>query len=123
MYLKILRFLLGEIKNLVKTITFTGGDVTAMLANLAAVCKRVHTLSLIRELAASHELEQMLRVRVREKAAAWKREDGFNRNEKIAERHQKTLRRLYVGDDPEPFQIEYTVAFNGRPPLNNSLWV
>ena len=38
--------------------------------------------------------------------ATWKREDGFDRNEVITERHERTLRRLYAGYDPEPYHIE-----------------
>ena len=56
-------------------------DVPAMLAELAAVCECAHKLILVRELATSHKLEQMLSVRVREKDAAWKREDDFGRDQ------------------------------------------
>ena len=60
---------------------FTEHDVTAMLAQLVAVCKRFHKLILVRSLlAASHKLEQIFRVRVRKKAEAWKREDGHDKN-------------------------------------------
>ena len=59
----------------------------AMLADLTTVRERVQELFLVRYLAASHKLEQILRVSVRVNAAAWKRENGFNRNEIKAERH------------------------------------
>ena len=74
-----------------------------MLADLAAVRERVHKLIRVRELAASHKLEQMLHVQMREKAAGWMREDSFDRNEIIAKRHQRTLRRLYADNGPETF--------------------
>ena len=49
------------------------------------------------------------------KATARKREDSFNRNKIIAERHRRTLRRLYASGDPEHFQIggHYDIR---RPP-------
>ena len=80
---------------------FTEHNLTAMLAELAAV----RELILVTKLATSHKLEQIRRLRVHEKVTAWKRGDGFDRNEIIAERHRRTLRRLYLGDDPEHFQI------------------
>ena len=66
------------------------------ISDLAAVREGVHKRIRVRELAASYQLEQMLRVRMCEKAAAWKREDSFIRNEVIAERHQRTLKGLSV---------------------------
>ena len=75
-----------------------------MLTDISAVHPRVHKLIWVRELAASHKPEQMLLVRVREKLQP-EREDCFDGNEIIAERHQRTLRHLYAGDDLEPFQI------------------
>ena len=95
---------------------FITHDVTDMQAELAVVRERVHKLVLIREFAASHKLEQILRVRVPKQAAAWKREDGFDRNEIIAERYRRTLRRLYAGDDPEPFiEIQYNIRRLSTP--------
>ena len=47
----------------------TERNVNAVLADLAAVRERVHELIRVRELAASHKLEQMIRARIREKAA------------------------------------------------------
>ena len=45
-------------------------------------------------------------MRMLEKQAAWKREGDFDRDEITVERHQRTLRHLYAGYDPEPFHIE-----------------
>ena len=82
---------------------FPGNTV---LADLAAVCGRVYKLIRVRELAEFHKLEQMLCILMLEQKAAWKREDGFDRNEAIAERHERALRRLCTDYDPEPFHIE-----------------
>ena len=73
--------------------TFPERDVIAILAELVAVHEGMYKLSWVRELAESHKQEQMLSVGMREKAATWKREDGFDRSETIAERHHRTLRR------------------------------
>ena len=70
-----------------------------MLAELIQVRERVHEVIMIMELAASHNLEQILRVQVRKIVAAWKTEDGFDRKEIIADGHRRTLRPLYTGDD------------------------
>ena len=84
-----------------------------MLADLAAVRERVHKRIRVRELAAFCKLEQMRRVRMLEKQAAWKREGDFNRNEIIAADYDRNL-----------FIFGYTTTLDGRPPLKkNSLWV
>ena len=84
---------------------FTERDVNAMLAELAVVRERLHKLFLFRELATYHKLEQIRRVTMPEKQAAWAREDGFDRIEVMAVRHRRTLGSLYAGDDQKPFQI------------------
>ena len=50
------------------------------------------------------------------KQAAWKREGGFDRNEIIAERHERTLRRLYAGYDPELIHVGGQHYKTRRPP-------
>jgi hypothetical protein len=73
-----------------------------MIAVLATTRERVREFVRDRELASSHKLEQMRRVRVLEKQAAWKREGGFDIIEIIAEMHEHILRRLHAGFDSEP---------------------
>ena len=99
-------------------------EVYAMLADLAAVRERVHNLICVRKLAAFHKPEQIRRFQMLEEQAIWTREGSFDRNEIIAERLERTLRRLYVGYDPEPFYIGvvYTITLDGRLSLKNSLW-
>ena len=70
-------------------------------------------LNRVKELVASHKLEQVRRVRMLEKKAVWKRKGGFVRIEIIAERHEETLRHLHAGFDPEPF---YTGLYDARRP-------
>ena len=86
-------------------------DVRLTLVNSAITRGRVRKLIRERELAATHTLEQMGRVQMLERRATWKREGGFDRIETIAEMHEKTLRRLHAGFDPEPF---YTGLYNPR---------
>ena len=69
-----------------------------------------------RELTSSHKLEQMRRVGMLEKQAAWKREGGFDRIEIIAQIHKQTLRRLHAGFASESF---YTRTYNPRWPSNS----
>ena len=76
-----------------------------MLAGLASIRGRLHKQIRVRELVALNKLEQMLRVRLLEQQATWKRGNDFDRIEIIAERYEETPRRLYVGYDPEPFHI------------------
>ena len=90
-------------------------DVYAMLADLAAVRERVHKLIRVRKLAAFHKPEQMRRFQMLEEQAIWKREVSFDRNEIISKRHERALRRLYVGYDPETFYIG--VHYNTRRSL------
>ena len=63
------------------------------------------------ELAVSHKLEQIRRVRMVEKEVVWKREIAFDMIEVIAEMHEQTLRRLHAGFDSEPL---YTGLYNPR---------
>ena len=84
-----------------------------MIEEFTAIRWRVRELTRVRDLASSHKLEQMRRVRVLEKQAAWKREGGFDRVESIAEMHEQTLRRLHAGFDLESL---YTGLYNPRWP-------
>ena len=58
-----------------------------MVSELAITRGRVRKLVRVRELAASHKLEQLRRVRMLEKQAVWKKEGGFDSIEVIAEIH------------------------------------
>ena len=81
---------------------------------VAAIIRgRVHKLIRVRELAASHRLEQMRSVKMLEKRATWMRENGFDRIKVFAEMHEETLRRLPVGLHLKPF---YTGLYNPRRP-------
>ena len=68
-----------------------------------------------RELALSHKLEQMRRVRMLEKQAAWKEDGCFDSIDIIAEMHEQTLRRLHAGFDLKPL---YNGLYNPRWPPN-----
>ena len=57
----------------------------------------------VRELTVSHKLEQMRSVRMLEQRATWMRENGFDRIEVKADRHEETLRHMHAGFDPQPF--------------------
>ena len=58
----------------------------------------MHERIRVRQLAASHRLERMRRLRMLEEQEAWKREGGFDRIEIIPEMHAQ---RLYAGFDSE----------------------
>ena len=75
---------------------FTEHDVTAMLVELYAVHQYAHEFILVRELAASHKLEQMCRVPML--------------------LCMRTIIR-------ETSKLEYIMTLNGRPPLNDLLGV
>ena len=62
-----------------------------MVAYLAITYVHVRKLIRARKLVASHNLEQMRRVRTLEKQAAWMREGAFDRIEVIAEMHEQSL--------------------------------
>ena len=59
--------------------TFTERGVRKMIAELAAIRWRVRELIRVKELASSHRLEQMRRVRMLGMHEAWKEEGGFDR--------------------------------------------
>ena len=89
-------------------------------AELTAICERVHMLILVREIAASHRLEQMYHLRLLEKVSVWRRNDGFDRNEVLAERQGRTQRHVYSVDGSEHCGIK--VYFEPRrPPTSQKL--
>ena len=75
------------------------------MADLAAFRGCMHKLIRTSKLAAVDKLEQMLQAQMLEQHATWKRYADFDRIDIIAERHEKTLRCLYAGFDPDPFYI------------------
>ena len=82
-----------------------------MIVVLRATREHMRELIWVRELASSHQLEQMRCVRMLEKQATWKREGNFDRIEIIAEIHEQTLRRPHAGFDLE---LLYTGLYNPR---------
>ena len=86
-------------------------------AELTAICERVHMLILVRKIAASHKLEKMHHVRLLEKVAPWRRNDGFDRSEVLAERQRRTQRHVYSVDVSEHCGIK--VYFEPRRPLTS----
>ena len=91
-----------------------------MIAELAATRWCVLELIRVRKPVSSHKIEEMRRVRMLKKQAAWKKEGGFYGIEIIAEMHEHTLRCLHAGFDSEPL---YTRLYNplGDHPLLKSL--
>ena len=65
----------------------------------------------VRELAATHRLEQMQRLRMLENQEAWKREAGFVRIEIVTEMDAQPFR---TGFDSEP--LYNTKLYNARWP-------
>ena len=65
--------------------TFPEQDVRKMTSELVATRWRVRELIRVRELASSHRVEKMRRVRMLEMQEAWEREGCFDRIEIIAE--------------------------------------
>ena len=96
--------------------TFTEHDMTTMHADLAAICERVHKLILIRGITAPHRLDQMHHLRLLEKFAVWKINNGIDMSEALADRQCKTLGRVYLVDDPEHFGLKVYYFRPRRPP-------
>ena len=100
---------------------FPERDVRLMIAKLAATIWRIHELIRHRELALSHKLKQMRRVRMLEMQAAWKRDGGFDRIDILAGIDEQTLRHLHAGFGSEPLSTGCT-TLDGRPLPNNLPW-
>ena len=81
-----------------------------MIRDLKATCWRLRECTRARELAATHRLERMRRLRMLEEQKAWKTEAGFDRIEIIAEMRAQ---HLHAGFDSEPL---YTGLYNLRWP-------
>ena len=50
-------------------------------------------------------------MRMLEKQATWKKDDGFDRIKIVSEMHEHTVRRLHAGFDTEPLHTE---LYNSR---------
>ena len=85
-------------------------DVRKIMAEVQATSWRLRECIRVRELATTHGLGQMRRLRMLEEQKAWKREDGFDRIEITAEMDEQRLR---IGFDLQPF---YTKLYNPRWP-------
>ena len=66
-----------------------------MHAKSAAIRERGHKLILVTEIAASHRLDQMRHFRLLEKLTAWRRNNGFDRIDILAERQRSILGRVF----------------------------
>ena len=76
--------------------SFTKHDSIAMHAELTATRERVHKRILVEKIAVSHRLDQMNNFRLLEELAAWKRTNGFDRSEVLAERRSAEFRGMNV---------------------------
>ena len=85
-------------------------DVCKMIAEVEATSWRLLKCIRLRELAETHRLERMRRLRMLEEQGAWKREAGFDRIEIIA---QMDTQRLSVDFDSGPLD---TKLYNPRWP-------
>ena len=92
-----------------------------MHAELAAIRERVHKITIVREIAASHRLDKMYHPRL-EKLAAWRRRNAFDRSEVLTERQRTIQERACPVDDPEHSKIDI-LNRNGCPRLKNLLKV
>ena len=73
---------------------FSKYDIIVMHVELAIIRERVHTFILVREIIAFHRLDQMYHLLLLEKVTAWRRNDGFDRSEVLAERQRRTQRGM-----------------------------
>ena len=85
--------------------------IAKMIAEVETTSWHLRETVRVRELAATHRLEQMRRLWMLEKQKAWKREFGFDRIEKAAEMGEKRSRTNLVS---EPFF--YSNMLNLRRP-------
>ena len=87
-------------------------DTISIIAEVEATSWRLRKTIRVRELAATHGLEQMRCLLMLEKQKAWKREVGFDRIETAAEMDAQRFRTILVS---EPF---YSKMCNPRWPHN-----
>ena len=92
-----------------------------MLVDLTITRARVRKFIRVRELAATHMLETMRRMRMLETQAAWKREGGSDKIKARADMHEDTLRRMRVSIRII-FILNYT-NLDGRLPPENLPWM
>ena len=83
-------------------------DVRKMIAEVEATSWRLRECFRVRELAATHPLGQMRRLRMLEEQKAWKREAGFDYIDTAAEVDARRSRTNLVS---EPFVLRQDVQF------------
>ena len=69
--------------------TVDGRDFAKMITEVEATSWRIRETIRVRELAATHRLEQMHRLLMLEEHKTWKREFGFDRSKTEAEMDEK----------------------------------
>ena len=96
-----------------------------MLAKLDAIRERLHKLVLVREIAASHRLDQMNHLRLQKKLTTWRRNNCCERNETLAVRQRRTQGRVCSVDNPGHFESKVYFELQ-RPPspqeFTGSMW-
>ena len=104
---------------------FAKHDVIVVNEELTAARERMHKIVVVREIAASHILYQMNNIRLLEKLAAWRRTNGLDINEVLAERQRMIQGHVCSVDGLGYSQIE--VYFDPRRPsslqqFTESIW-
>ena len=84
---------------MLKKLPFKELDVRKMIAEVETTSWLLRECIRVRELAATHRLEQMRRLRMLEEQKAWKRESGFDQIEIIAKMREQYF---LAGFDLEP---------------------
>ena len=97
--------------------------VIGMHAELATIRERVHRLTLVRDIVASHRFDQMNHPQLLEKLVAWRRNSGFDKSEVLDERQYRIQGRVCSVDDPEHFEIEIYFEPRWLPSLKKLLRV
>ena len=104
---------------------FPKHDIIAMHTELAAICKRVHKLILIIEIAPCHRLDKFHYFRLLEKLATWRRNNGFDRSEVLPERQRRIQWHACSVNDPEHSESEIYFESRWQPSpqeLTESMW-
>ena len=100
-------------------------DVTAVYIELLVFHERAHKLILVREIAASHRMDKIHHLRLLEKLAAWRKNDGFDRSEVLAEKQRRIQEHVCSVDGPKHSEVEMQFEPRRSPSpqeLAKSMW-
>ena len=93
--------------------------MAALHAEVEAICKRVRKLIIVREIAASHRIDEMNHLRLRKTLAVWKTNNDFDKIDVQDERQHRSQGHVCSVDIRNTATPMYILTPDDLSQLNN----